>query len=319
MTRNSRRFFLHRTAVATAVPALGLSLPRLSGWLEQAAGPHAKFSTDPRERISVASYPFRDFIAGTEEQRSTAGKKMPLKDFPAHVAAKFKVRKIEPWSAHFLSREDAYLDELRNAAERAGVSFANIAADGRHCIYSEDDEERRKAVGFAINWVDVARRIGSSSVRVNIAGAKNTTPDAARAADGLSQIASYAASKDVVVHLENDNPVSEDPFFIAALADRVNSPWLRALPDFGNSLAALPAEKAYQGLDQMFARAYAISHVKDIVITASNSEVQVDLARVFALAKSHNYKGNFSMEWDSPGDPYVGTARLITATIKNLS
>lgn len=320
MTRLSRRLFLQRAAgVAAAAPALGSPLANFANWLSQTGGPHVKFSSVPRERVSVSTYPFRDFIIGNWEQQATAGKRMPLKDFPAHVVAKFNVKKIEPWSAHILSREDAYLDELRGAAEKAGVSFANIAADGRHCIYSNDPEERRKAVGFGINWIDVAAHLGSPSVRLNIADEKTTKPDTERAADGLSQIASYAAPKNVVVHLENDNPVSEDPFFIAGLVDRVNNPWLHALPDFGNSLAALPPEQAYKGLDQMFAHAYAISHVKDIATTESNTEVRVDLARVFGLAKAHGYKGNFSIEWDSPGDPYAGTTRLIAATISNLS
>jgi sugar phosphate isomerase/epimerase len=318
VTCYSRRLFLHRTAAAAATPAL-TSFPRVARWLTQADGPHVTFATDPRARISVATYPFRDVIVGSREQPSAGGKKMPLKDFPAHVVARFNIKKIEPWSAHVLSREDAYLDELRNAAEKAGVTFANIAADGRNCIYSNDPEVRRKAVGFGINWIDVAAHLSSPSVRLNIADEKNTQPDAERAAEGFSQIASYAATKNVVVHLENDNPISEAPFFIAALVDRVNNPWLHALPDFGNSLAALPAEQAYKGLDQMFARAYAISHVKDIATTESNTEVHVDLARVFSLAKTHNYKGNFSIEWDSAGDPYTGTTRLIAATIQNLS
>ncbi len=319
MTHYSRRVFLQRTAIAAGLPALGATLPPWSSWLAQATGPHVKFSTDPRARISVATYPFRDFIVGNWEEKASTTKKMPLKDFPAHVVAKFNVKMIEPWNAHILSREDAYLADLRDAAEKAGVTFANIAADGPHCIYSNDPEERRKAAGFGINWIDVAARLGSPSVRLNVVDEKNTKPDTGRAAEGLAQVASYAASKNVVVHLENDNPVSEDPFFIAGLIDRVNNPWLHALPDFGNSLGALPAEQAYKGLDQMFAHAYAISHVKDIATTESNTEVRVDLARVFAIAKAHSYQGNFSIEWDSAGDPYAGTTRLISETIKNLS
>ena len=165
----------------------------------------------------------------------------------------------------------------------------------------------------------MAVRVGAPSVRLNIAPAKDAKPDAARAANGLAQIASYAASQKIAVHLENDNPVSEDPFFISSLIDRVASPWLHALPDFGNSLAALPADQAYRALDQMFARAYAISHVKDTTTTPANAVVPVDMSRIFALAKVHNYKGVFSMEWESAGDAYDGTAGLIAATIKNIS
>ena len=43
----------------------------------------------------------------------------------------------------------------------------------------------------------------------------------------------------------------------------MNSPWLRALPDFGNSLAAHDEDYAYRAMDAMFAHAYGICHVKD--------------------------------------------------------
>jgi sugar phosphate isomerase/epimerase len=122
-----------------------------------------------------------------------------------------------------------------------------------------------------------------------------------------------------VVHLENDDAVSEDPFFIVKVIERVNSPWLRALPDFGNSVAAHDADYAYKGVDEMFAHAYGISHVKETEAGEQGKIAHVDLAKTFAIAKQHGYKGYFSMEWDSPGDPYAGTAGLIEKTLKNLS
>jgi hypothetical protein len=69
----------------------------------------------------------------------------------------------------------------------------------------------------------------------------------------------------------------------------------------------------------MFTHAYGISHVKDVSMTPKNAAIAVDLARVFAIAKKHNYKGYFSMEWDTEGDPYAGTEKLIVATLKNIS
>ncbi|HVH50424.1 MAG TPA: TIM barrel protein, partial [Candidatus Bathyarchaeia archaeon] len=196
---------------------------------------------------------------------------------------------------------------------------ADVAADGDNSLYSPESNERERAIQFAKTWIDVAARLGSPSVRINIAAAKNAKPDAALIAEGLKPIAQYAASKNIAVHLENDNPVSENPFFVVSVLERVNSPWLHALPDFGNSLAVLAPEEAYRGLDQMFAHAYAISHVKDATTSPAKVVVPVDLARIFALAKKHNYKGIFSMEFESAGDPYAGTARLVAATINNLS
>jgi sugar phosphate isomerase/epimerase len=311
----------------SALPLLAAHAPALTvarkftGYFS-ADGPHIVFPSAPHERISVASYPFREFVAGQHDEQSVRNKKMPLKDFAAHVAAKFSIRKIEPWSEHFLSLEPGYLDEIRDTAEKAGCFFADIAADGENSLYSPDSSVRERAIQFGKTWIDVAARLGSPSVRINIAPVgkvKNVKPDAALITEGLKPIAEYAAAKNIAVHLENDNPVSENPFFVVSVLDRVNSPWLHALPDFGNSLAALPAEEAYRGLDSMFAHAYAISHVKDTTTTATNLVVQVDMERIFALAKRHNYKGIFSMEWETAGDVYAGTAKLIAVTLKNIS
>src|SRR6266852_8496453 len=126
--------------------------------------------------------------------------------------------------------------------------------------------------------------------------------------------------KKIVVNLENDNPVSEDPFFLVKAIEKVDSPWLRALPDFANTLAAYEEEYAYRGIDAMFGRAYNISHVKETEVGDGKDKIaHVDLARTFGIAKQHGYKGYFSMEWDSPGDPYAGTAGLIEKTLQNLS
>jgi len=320
MLKTRRRKFLQNISafplLAGCPPAVALACKFSSFSSDE---PHIVFPSAPHERISVASYPFREFIAGQHDDKSVASSKMPLKDFAAHVATKFNIRRVEPWSEHFLSVEPGYLDEIRDAASKAGSSFADIAADGDNSIYSADPAERGRAIKFGRTWIEVAARLGSPSVRINIAPAKNVKPDAAHVAEGLKPIAEYAASKNIAIHLENDNPVSENPFFVVSVLDRVNSPWLHALPDFGNSLAALAAEDAYRGLDQMFARAYAISHVKDTTTTPANVVVQVDTERIFILAKKHNYKGIFSMEWETAGDVYAGTAKLIAVTLKNIS
>jgi len=315
----SRRSFLRRASVAALWSPFAQSFIGDSDLLSQKSAPHVPFSTAPDGRVSVSSYPFREFIAARHGERSAGPAKMPIKSFAGHVLAKFNVRTVEPWSEHFLSAEPAYLDEIRETAAKVGSGFANIAADQETSFYSQDASERQRAIQFGKTWIDVAARLGSPSVRLNIAAARNAKPDAALVAEGLKPIAEHAAAKNVAVHLENDNPVSEDPFFIVSVVDRVGNSWIHALPDFGNSLAALPPEEAYRGLDQMFAHAYAISHVKDTTTTPANVVVQVDMARIFALAKKHNYKGVFSMEWETAGDVYAGTASLIATTLKNLS
>ena len=317
---NTRRQFLAQAAGSAAGvlvwPGLGTALSELRSALPADSGPKMQFPTAARERIAIASYPFRDFVAGREDQ---PGGKMELKDFAAHVGAKFNIRRIEPWSEHFRSLDKAYLEGLRAAVEKARGAIVNMAVDGESSPYAADGAERKRAVEYSKRWIDAAVAIGSPSVRTNIPRAKDSKPDLERTVESLKRVAEYGAAKNVVVNLENDNAVSEDPFFLVEVIEKVNSAWLDALPDFANTLAAYEEGYAYRGIEAMFGHAYNISHVKETEVGDGKDKVaHVDLPRTFGIAKEHGYKGYFSMEWDSPGDPYAGTAGLIEKTLKNL-
>jgi sugar phosphate isomerase/epimerase len=248
-----------------------------------------------------------------------ASQQIELKNFAAHAAEKFNVHKIEPWSRVFPSTDPKYLEEFRDAVEKAHSAVVDIAVDEEFSQYSPDATVREKAAASSKHWVDVGAALGSPSIRTHVQGSKDSKPDVTLAADTLSRVAEYGAKKNVVVHLENDDAVSEDPFFIVQVIDKVGSPWLRALPDFGNTLAAHDQDYAYRAIDEMFAHAYGICHVKDGEVNEQGKAVQVDLARTFSILKKRGYKGYCSMEFDAPGDPYKATTELIAQTIKYLS
>ncbi|MGC2475430.1 MAG: sugar phosphate isomerase/epimerase family protein [Candidatus Sulfotelmatobacter sp.] len=284
-----------------------------------------KFPTNPLERVAVAAYPFREFIVGWKgwdgntPSKVPAAQQMELKDFAAHVAEKFNVHHIEPWSPIFPSTDPKYLEQFRAAVEKAGSSVVDIAVDGRHSQYAADAAERKASVTATNHWIDVAVALGSPSIRTHIDGGKDSKPDVDLAAETLAQNAEYGAKRNVVVTLENDNPVSEDPFFIVQVIEKIDSPWLRALPDFGNSLAAHDEAFQDRAMEVMFAHAYGICHVKDGEVDEQGKASHVNLEKTFAILKKHGYKGYCSMEYDAPGDPYKPTAELVAATIKYLS
>ena len=316
---STRRQFVEQCTIAAAGVWLLPTAARAT------AGPSVQFPAAPRDRVAVAAYPFREFIVGWKGWDGKTPSKVPLsqqmdlKDFAAHVAQKFNVHKIEPWSPIFPSTDPKYLDEFRTAVDKAGSAVVDIAVDASHSQYAADRSEREKSLAGSKQWIDVGVELGSPSIRTHIDAAKDSKPDVASAADTLSRVAEYAAKRNVVVHLENDNPVSEDPFFIVDVIEKVNSAWLRALPDFGNSLAAHDQEFQDRAMEAMFAHAYGICHVKDGEVDDDGRASHVDLAATFAILKKHGYKGYCSIEYDAPGDPYKPTAELIEATIKYLS
>jgi sugar phosphate isomerase/epimerase len=321
MNATTRRTFLEQCAGAAAGAWF---LPELARAAANSQ-PSVKFPSAPRDRVAVAAYPFREFIVGWKgwdgKTPSTVplSQQMELKDFAAQVAEKFNVHRIEPWSPIFPSIDPKYLEQFRTAVEKAGSAVVDIAVDGGHSQYSPDAAERDRAVTSSNQWIDVGVALGSPSIRTHIDDAKGVKPDVGLAAGTLMRIAEYAAKKNVVVHLENDNPVSEDPFFIVQVIEKVNSPWLRALPDFGNSLAAHDEEFSNRAMEVMFAHAYGICHVKDGEPDANGKPTHVDLARTFGILKKHGYKGYCSIEYDAPGDPYKPTTELVEQTVKFLS
>ena len=320
MSEVTRRTFIGQCSVAAAGACLSRGLA-----FAKSTVPSVRFPSAPHDRVAIAAYPFREYIVGwmgwdgKTPSPIPRARQMELKDFAAHVVEKFNVHHIEPWSPIFPSTEPKYLEQFRAAVEKAHSSVVDIAVDEGHSQYAKDPEERAQALTGSKHWIDVGTALGSPSVRTHIDRAKDSAPDVGRAADTLSRVAEYGAKKSVVVHLENDNPVSEDPLFIVQVIEKVNSPWLRALPDFGNSLAAHDEDFDFRAMDAMFAHAYGICHVKDGEVNEQGKAVRVDLARTFAILKKSGYKGYCSMEYDAPGDPYKPTAELVEATVKYLS
>jgi sugar phosphate isomerase/epimerase len=302
-----RRQFLAKSGRVAAGVSLGHSFPLIG---EVKRVPDFRFPSAPSERLAVASWPFR---AEFESSR------LELKDFPAQVVAKFQVRRVELWSGHFRSFEAQYLREVLAATKNANAMIVNIAVDCDHSYYDRKASERKEAIEACCKWIDVASAIDCPSIRTSIAHPEDSHPDAARIAESLAPIVEYAVGKGIVVNLENDSLISEDPFFLSKVIQTLNSPWLRALPDFANTLLSARAAYAYKGLQTMFRHAYNMCHVKELENDDNGKLFRADLGRTMKIAKDSGYKGYFSIEWSSTDDPYAGTAALIQKIVRYLS
>jgi len=275
--------------------------------------PTLKFPSEARKRLAVSTYPFRDFIAS---KRKPEGK-LTLQRFAETLVEKFKVNGIEPWSPHFESIEAAYLTELGASFQKAGLKVVNIPCDVRVKLCGTA-EERDAALTTYRQWVDAAVILGSPSIRVHCPQKGKDASDIGCAVEGLRRLAEYGESKNVVINLENDNPTSEDPERIVKVLEAGNTPYLRVLPDFCNSML-IHDDQDYnaRALAELFPLAYNISHVKDVEFSDGKA-YRVNVDRIFGIAKKAGYKGYFSMESESDGDPYESTKQLIAAAERNL-
>jgi sugar phosphate isomerase/epimerase len=266
--------------------------------------PSTAFPTKPRQRLAVSTYPFRSLIG-------SGASKMSLAQFAQTIPDRFNVHGIEPWSHHFESTEPGYVRQLSASFKKAGVRVVNIPCDVRVQLCS-GAEGRTAGLDLYHKWVEVAILLGSPSLRVHV-------PRENCAVDSLKSLAEYGAQKNIVINLENDDPRSENPYRVLKVIETVNSPYLRALPDFCNSRQL--GDEAYndKALAALFPHAYNISHVKDMETDHKGKVLRVNVDRIFAIAKHAGYRGYFSMEWEGIGDPYDGTRHLIEQSETALS
>jgi len=295
---------------------MALSLALSASVRSSSADPKYDFPTEPRERLAVSTYPFRSLILGRSSQGDSPAR-ITLEQFAATIVPKLNVPGIEPWSRHFRSTEPDYVHGLSESFQKAGLRVVNIPVDisARLC---GTPQERESSLEKYRQWVDAALILKAPGIRVHLPhGEKGDIISCS--ASSLSALAEYGASKNIVINLENDEPEIEQPERIVNVIRTVNSPFLRALPDFCNSMLVHDdPEYDYQAMRMMFPLAFNISHVKDEE-SDNGKEYRVDLNKIFAIARSSQYRGYFSMEFEGSGDPYQGSKRLIEASLRNLA
>jgi sugar phosphate isomerase/epimerase len=325
---SSRRDFLKQ--VATVACACCISVEDSAQSKSQGRHPDLEFPTRPRDRLAVTSWPFRAYMATTANRDRKPGVPGPgnpspgipnidIKEFPAMVAERFAVYNVNPLLNHFSSTDPAYLESFREAVAKARSHIVDLGLPGRY-FATTDTSTAEAAVRDGCQWIDIAAAIGSPSVRQHLSAQKGEKPDLDAAAIHLAQLADYGAKRNVVVNLENDNPIAEDPFFIVNAVEKVNHPYLRALPDFGNSIVKYGEEGNENAMAAMLKHAFNMCHVKGTLQSDAGKTYNVDLRRMFEIARQSSYRGYFSMEFDTNGgDPFAGTTKLIDETLHYLA
>jgi sugar phosphate isomerase/epimerase len=282
--------------------------------------PKLHFPTAPRDRLAVTSYPFRAYIdAPGNDERDKRKPGMTLLEFPARMIERFGIHNVNPVIEHFASTDPPYLNSFREALAKAGSHIVDLGLN-EGAFYDPDPGRRQKGIDDGKKGIDVALAVGSPSVRQHVGARRGVAQNVDLAAETLRKLADYGAQHNIVVNLENDTPGPESPFFLVQVIEKANHPYLRALPDFGNSIIGHDEEYNERALKGMFAHAFNMSHVKEDLRDEKGKEYHVDLPKVFAIAKASGYRGYFSMESENEGgDPWEGTQQLVNHTLKCLS
>jgi len=293
----------------------GAFLCSVSAAFAEETEPRARFPVDLRARIAVASYPFRAFlIAPQNRDRDPKKPGMDLAAFARFVKKEFGVPGIEPLNSHFTSTEISEIRKLRAAFDAAGVHTVNIPVDESVELCSEDPAKRDHGNARYRHWIDIAVLLGSPSIRVWIPKCSDTS-DLPKAVRALKPTLHYATTRNIVVTLENDDPVLHSAARVIASIELAGTPYLRALPDFGNGLMGGDERFNALSVKNMFAHAWNISHVKDAE-SIKGERRTASLPELYSIAKASGYRGYYSMESDSDVDPVADTRHLIEQSLQ---
>ena len=140
---------------------LAVALGRATGTLLHGQ-PHQNFPSEPRKRLAVSSYPFRNFIVSRDKPGMT------LEQFAASIPARFSITGIEPWSHHLQSTEPEYLSRVKRSFDAGGVNVVNIPVDIRANLCSGETSERGIAYTNFTKSIDAAELLGSPTIRVHL-------------------------------------------------------------------------------------------------------------------------------------------------------
>lgn len=309
-----RRDFLTRIAGGAAAAEMAGRATEL--W---AAAPGSA-SGDKRQRIAVSTWSLHNYFQSTrDEDFKLPGKMLELLEFPEMIADRYKVHHLEFCAPHFASTEAAYLKEVKDRLTKAHSHVVNMPIDidefwTEGGLSDTNSKVREKAVAAGKKWIDIGAAIGTKSVRCD--PGKLNPQNLAPTVESYKALAAHGKSRGVHVIIENHGGVgSEHPEELVKLFTEVGSDYFGALPDFAN----FPDEATRKrGLKLLFAHANVVCHAKGLEFDAAGKETKYDFAGAIAASKQAGFKGVYSIEFEGPGDPYVGVQKTLDELVKYL-
>jgi len=312
---NRRRFLKH---------SLGLSAPLL---LWGAKGPNDArgaddAAPDKMKRIGCTTVCFRPRFPATRADKTPRPDDWTPLTVPRVFAEQLGVHNVELWSRHFPDTSPAYCRKVQAAAEAVGSRIINIQLDepGYNLSHAEA-AERKKSVAMVRQWMDRAADCGATSLRANTGGGRNVPFDVSLTGDSFAQLAEHGRKIGVKILIENHGGHSNNPDNIVAIIKHVDSPFCRALPDFGNMPTNFTQQQRTAFLKKLFPYAHLVS-AKGMVFDEQYRHVSYDVAACVAVGEAAGFKGIYSVEMWAPGyyppDPNRAIKemiRMITASM----
>jgi sugar phosphate isomerase/epimerase len=205
-----------------------------------------------------------------------------------------------------------WLSSLRTTAYKNGVHIYSVGSPVK--MAQQTPELRQKEIAFGKKWIDIADRVGAGNVRVFAGGLVPGATEAQCvdwALEVYRPILDYAASKGILVGIEDDDDMTRTSDQLLNLVKKANHPAARIGLDCGNF-----RKDGYNECARCAPFASS-THVKTNMAGPEGQREQADWLKLFGILAKAGYRGFVSLELSTPDDPSKYTAELIRCARMN--
>lgn len=184
--------------------------------------------------------------------------------------------------------------------------------DGEGGLGDTDEAKRKQSVENHYKWVDAAKYLGCSTIRVNSYGTGSAEEVQKAAIDGLGRLGEYGEKVGINIIVENHGSYSSNGKWLADVMKQVNKKNVGTLPDFGNFCIKRENGKCveeydrYKGVEELMPFAKGAS-AKTYDFDAKGNCIETDYKKVMKIIKKSGFGGYIGIEYEgSKLDEYEG-------------
>ena len=254
-------------------------------------------------RLSLAAYSLRKYLGPAKDE----AKKMDLFEF-VDFCYQQGIPGAELTSYYFPEQVTMeYLLKLKQHCHLRGMTISGGAIRNDFC---QLDEKKLEAdLEHTKTWVDHYAVLGAPAIRI-FAGTQpkdeDTSLTLARCAKHCETAAKYAASKGVLLALENHGGVTEKAEGLLEIVRQVNAPGFGVNFDSGNFRST---DDPYAELAQI--APYAVNAQIKVDIYPGGQHQPTDLAKVLKILRDAGYSGWVALEYEAKEEPLEAIPRYL--------
>lgn len=205
------------------------------------------------------------------------------------------------------AKDEKFWNQMKSRSDNAGVRNNLLMVDDEGDMGVADEKIRLQSVENHYKWVNVAKTLGCTTMRVNAFGDTDRETYRLAIIDAMSRLAEYAAKLNINIVIENHGLFSSDADLITGIIKEVNLPNFGSLPDFGNWCLSAKwgttqfecdeEYDRYQGVAEMLPFAKAVS-AKSYNFNDKGEDTKIDYYRMMKLVKDSDYDDYIGIEYE---------------------